>query len=209
MHCQVKAFIDLTGFALVTAAKDDPFDHRLAVQPAGLSVMQSNDTPLGVPPADTRPYKSIDLTNIIPALDASGNRRSCPVGTINDGTGCVFPYSSVCPKDTRLEGNNCISEKSPQCPEGLAYDGTNCVGKPPTCPSGSKFNGEACESEVMPLCDAHFAFKDGACVYDKTPVCLPSFHPKGRFCTSNITSHSMAECVSTLNILLSARNDLE
>ena len=119
MHCQFKAFIGHTGFALVTAAKDDPFDHRLAVQPAGLSVMQSNDTPLGVPPADTRPYKSIDLTNIIPALDVSRNRRCCPVGTINDGTGCVFPYSSVCPQGTRLEGNSCISEKPPQCPEVL------------------------------------------------------------------------------------------
>ncbi|GKU09551.1 unnamed protein product [Fusarium langsethiae] len=153
MHQHWKTLLTLSTLASSSAVKDLPFDaHVIIQQPGLLSVLGNNGTGPGLNIPTTRPHRSIDLSEIVPAQDSAGNHRCCPIGTVNDGTGCVFPQSSVCPEGTYLDGNNCISKKPPSCPEGLVYNGRNCIGPAPTCPPGSWFNGEACESEAGPGC---------------------------------------------------------
>ncbi|KAM6513933.1 hypothetical protein FALCPG4_015124 [Fusarium falciforme] len=146
-----------SSLALGGAAKD-MFDTGMIVQKPGVGlpgtayVLDDNNTNLGSP--RTR-FRSIDLSQIVPAVDAAGNSRCCPFGTVNDGTGCVFPESSVCPDGTTLDGNVCVSDKPPQCPDGLLFNGQTCISeKGPGCSPESKFNGEACESELPPKCPA-------------------------------------------------------
>lgn len=139
MHESWKTILALSSFALTSTAKGISFDARLMVQQAGLPSVLSNGS--GPPPQldlpNTRPARSIDPSQIVPTQDASDNSRCCPIGTVNNLSGCVFPHSSVCPEGTRLAGNTCISEKPPKYPDGLIYNGRNCIGTAPSSPPGS------------------------------------------------------------------------
>ncbi|KAJ3459242.1 hypothetical protein MRS44_015315 [Fusarium solani] len=152
--------------------------------PAGY-LTENNNTALGAPRLRVR---SIGLADILPSLDSRGNSRCCPLGTVNDGTGCVFPESSVCEPGTRLEGNVCVSDHPPLCPDGLKFNGKLCVAvNPPQCPPLARFNGVACEAESDPICKPPFEFDDGVCKSTSPPQCPAGFtiNEQTRLCTSN------------------------
>ncbi|EME48438.1 hypothetical protein DOTSEDRAFT_67475 [Dothistroma septosporum NZE10] len=81
---------------------------RLFQQPVDLSIRNldilSTEKTVGSPLAHP-PAKIIKLDDIVPVIDANGNARCCPIGTVNNGIACVFPESSVCPPGTRLVGS--------------------------------------------------------------------------------------------------------
>lgn len=151
--------------------------------PQGYMYLDQNNTGLGAPRLRTR---SIGLADILPSLDSRGNSRCCPLGTVNDGTGCVFPESSVCEPGTRLDGNVCVSDHPPQCPVGLRFNGQVCVSeKPPICPPKAVFNGVLCEAESDPICILPFVYENGQCVSSKPAICRPGFSIRNHVCTSN------------------------
>ncbi|KAG9496084.1 hypothetical protein J7337_012660 [Fusarium musae] len=178
-----KTILALSSFALTSTAEDVLFDTRLMVQQAGLPSVLSNGP--GPPPQldipNTRPARSIHLSQIVPIQDASGNSRCCPIGTVNNVSGCVFPHSSVCPEGTRLEGNTCISEMPPKYPDaeprcnpGFTYQDGNCVSLSEAgCPPGFTLKNRLCTSSSKPQCPASFKYEDGSCVDSKPQFCSP------------------------------------
>ncbi|VUC27721.1 unnamed protein product [Clonostachys rosea] len=120
------------------------------------------------------PVREIRLDDLIPTFDNTGNSRCCPPGTINDGTACVFPESSVCPQGSRLEGNMCVS--SPICPDGLFWDNSHCSDlNGPQCPKDTTPEGAHCVSEFDPKCADGFDYKCGKCVANHDPTCPKGF----------------------------------
>ncbi|CAG9956439.1 unnamed protein product [Clonostachys rosea f. rosea IK726] len=130
--------------------------------------------------------REIRLEDLIPTLDSTGNSRCCPPGTINDGTACVFPESSVCPQGSRLEGNMCVS--TPLCPDGLVFDGVYCSDPwGPHCPKDTKPDGNLCVSESKPKCAySAFDYKYGKCVAKHEPSCPAKFDFQDGWCWSRV-----------------------
>ncbi|KAK8068943.1 hypothetical protein PG994_005559 [Apiospora phragmitis] len=132
-----------------------------------------------------QPAKRISLDDIRPITDSNGHLRCCPLGTINDGVGCVFPQSSVCPENSRLVGNLCVLSTPPKCPENLVFKGQACVGSlPPDCGAGFKFNGRLCETETDPVCPRGTLFDGENCRSDTPVICPPGHKLEDRLCVS-------------------------
>ncbi|CAG7559066.1 unnamed protein product [Fusarium equiseti] len=179
------------AFALGVSA--DPMIDNIVPAPYGgvpsppIGYMMDNmraGSALGYP----SPAKSITLADIIPQVDSKGHSRCCPVGTINDGTGCVFQESSVCEKGTVLQGNVCVSVHGPQCPDGLEFDGRTCRSdEPPKCAGSSLYSRATnqCESSIPPQCPATYHLDRGTCVSEIPPGCPIGYSERNGVCVDN------------------------
>ncbi|KAF4958013.1 hypothetical protein FSARC_11142 [Fusarium sarcochroum] len=131
-------------------------------------------------------------TSLIPIptelhVDSKGISRCCPLGTVNDGTDCVFPESSLCEEGTVLDGNVCVSVGGPKCPGDLRFNGRFCQGEDPKCLGISQFNIATgkCESPLSPRCLPKYKFIDGKCQAETGPECPPGYTERNGFCVDN------------------------